>query len=373
MNQQDIASAIYRAVMFKDITSTSLSNYMARAEIGLITPSLYAIELSSRADAAANLSLGMLYKVFFNEYIVPSERVSDVTQTSDKVNLFIGDSSDLKLSASELKNVTEMIDSQTLSWSEAGLKLTEFVDALDISAAILHTTLLGSFDDYVRPAAALNANEAVATVITSSISVLIQREAESQPVPNYVGTSSADIVEAYPTTETITAGGGDDQIILAANDGETTRIVFEKDLSTNGVDLIKNFERGADGDMLDFSSFLTVPDLSLVDTTVSATDITETELPNGAVVVIEGTALLSSSTIAELFGAGLPFASPTDLSKYVFITANLSRDSDIWYVLNNSNTSLIESSEVTKVGTLNGLNSFSLYPFDQANFFSVDI
>ena len=397
MTQQAIGAAIYKAIMLKEIPSNELSDYVSRFEIGLITPSLYALELSASPDAALSLGLGKLYKTFFDKHIEPSEmliwggrisrgltleqiaeqfstsdeflaRFASASSTSDRIKIFVKSFSELVLSESDITFVAELIDSGSLSWAEAGTRLAELLDAVDISAAMLHTSLVGDLDDYSRPSATLEFDKTVATVITSAITVISDREAEDEVVTDYVGTSSSDTIYASSATVSIESGSGNDEIVLAENDGKSTKIIFEKNLSVNGLDSIEFFERGENGDVLDFSAFLTVPNLSLVDTTVSASDITETVLPNGAVVVIEGTSLFSDLTIANLFGTERPFASPTNLSKYVFITANLSQDSDIWYVLNNSNTALIEASEITKVGTLNDVNSFSLFPFDQTNF-----
>ena len=402
MTQQAIGAAIYKAIMLKEIPTNELSDYVSRFEIGLITPSLYALELSSSPDAALSLGLGKLYKTFFDKYIEPSEmliwggrisrgltleqiaeqfstsdeflaRFASASSTSDRIKIFVKSFSDLVLSESDITFVAELIDRGSLSWAEAGTKLAELLDAVDISAAMLHSSLVGDLDDYIRPSATLEFDKSVATVITSAITVISDREAEDVVVTDYVGTSSNDTIYASSATVSIESGSGNDEIVLAENDGKSTKIIFEKNLSVNGLDSIEFFERGENGDVLDFSAFLTVPNLSLVDTTVSASDITETVLPNGAVVVIEGTSLFSDLTIANLFGAGRPFANPTTLSKYVFITANLSQDSDIWYVLNNSNTALIEASEITKVGTLNDVNSFSLFPFDQTNFYTLSV
>ena len=402
MTQQAIGASIYQAIMLKEIPSAELSDYVSRFDIGLITPSLYALELSASPDAALSLGLGKLYKTFFDKYIEPSEmliwggrisrgltleqiadqfstsdeflqRFSGASSTSDRVKIFVQNVKELVLSDSDIKFVAEMIDGGTLTWAEAGTKLAELLDAVDISAAMLHTSLVGDLDDYIRPLTSLNFDKTVATVITSAITVISDREAEDEVVPDYVGTSSSDIIYASSTTESIASSGGNDEIVLAKNDGKSTKIVFEKNLAFNGQDSIAFFERGANGDVLDFSSFLTVPNLSLVETTISASDVAETVLPNGAVVIIEGTSLFSESTIANLFGPERAFANPTGLSKYVFISANMSQDSDIWYILNNTNTSLIESSEITKVGTLNDVNSFSLFPFDQTNFYSLSI
>ena len=397
MTQQAIGAAIYKAIMLKEIPTNELSDYVSRFEIGLITPSLYALELSASPDAALSLGLGKLYKTFFDKHIEPSEmliwggrisrgltleqiaeqfstsdeflaRFASASSTSDRIKIFVKSFSELVLSESDITFVAELIDSGSLSWAEAGTKLAELLDAVDISAAMLHTSLVGDLDDYSRPSATLEFDKTVATVITSAITVISDREAEDEVVTDYVGTSSSDTIYASSATVSIESGSGNDEIVLAKNDGKSTKIIFEKNLSVNGLDSIEFFERGENGDVLDFSAFLTVPNLSLVETTVLASDITETVLPNGAVVVIEGTSLFSDLTIANLFGTERPFASPTNLSKYVFITANLSQDSDIWYVLNNSNTALIEASEITKVGTLNDVNSFSLFPFDQTNF-----
>ena len=402
MTQQAIGAAIYKAIMLKEIPTNELSDYVSRFEIGLITPSLYALELSASPDAALSLGLGKLYKTFFDKHIEPSEmliwggrisrgltleqiaeqfstsdeflaRFASASSTSDRIKIFVKSFSELVLSESDITFVAELIDSGSLSWAEAGTKLAELLDAVDISAAMLHTSLVGDLDDYSRPSATLEFDKTVATVITSAITVISDREAEDEVVTDYVGTSSSDTIYASSATVSIESGSGNDEIVLAENDGKSTKIIFEKNLSVNGLDSIEFFERGENGDVLDFSAFLTVPNLSLVETTVLASDITETVLPNGAVVVIEGTSLFSDLTIANLFGTERPFASPTNLSKYVFITANLSQDSDIWYVLNNSNTALIEASEITKVGTLNDVNSFSLFPFDQTNFHTLSL
>jgi len=402
MTQQAIGAAIYKAIMLKEIPSNDLSDYVSRFDIGLVTPSLYALELSANPDAALSLGLGKLYKTFFDKYIEPSEmliwggrisrgltleqiaeqfstsdefleRFASSSNTSDRIKIFVQNFSDLVLSDNDVNFVAEMIDSGSLSWAEAGTKLAELLDAVDIATAMLHTSLVGDLDDYIRPSASLVFDETVATVITSAITVISDREAEDEVVTDYVGTSSSDTIYASSATVSVESGSGNDEIVLAKNDGKSTKIIFEKDLAANGLDSIEFFERGANADVLDFSSFLTVPNVSLADTTILATDIAETALPNGAVVVIEGTSLFSDLTIANLFGTERPFASPTNLSKYVFITANLSQDSDIWYVLNNANTSLIEASEITKVGTLNNVNSFSLFPFDQSNFYTLSV
>lgn len=401
MNQQAIGASIYKALMLKDIPSDVLSDYVSKLNIGLITPSLFALELATSAEAAMSLGLGKLYKTFFDKYIEPSEmeiwggrisrgltldqiaeqfstsdeflaRFATASNTSEEIKIFVKDFSNLVLSEEDINAIAEMIDSGSLTWAEAGTQLADFLDAVDISAAILHSTLVGDLADYTRPSAFLTIEETVATIITDAITVISEREVEDEVVTDYLGTSASDIITASSATVSIESGSGNDQIVLEENDGKSTKVIFEKNSTINGLDTIKFFERGEGGDVLDFSSFLTVPNLSLVETIISASDTTENVLPNGAVVVIEGAPSFTDATIAGLFGAGLPFASPTNLSKYVLITANIAQDSDIWYVLNNSNTALIEASEITKVGTLNDVNSFSLFPFSQTNFYTLN-
>ena len=401
MNQQAIGASIYKALMLKDIPSDVLSDYVSKLNIGLTTPSLFALELATSAEAAMSLGLGKLYKTFFNKYIEPSEmviwggrisrgltldqiaeqfstsdeflaRFTDASSTSEEIKIFVKDFSSLVLSEEDISSIAEMIDSGSLTWADAGTQLADFLDAVDISAAILHSTLVGDLADYTRPSAFLTIEETVATIITDAIAVISERKVEDEVVTDYLGTSASDIITASSATVSIESGSGNDQIVLEENDGKSTKVIFEKNSTINGLDTIKFFERGEGGDVLDFSSFLTVPNLSLVETIISASDTTENVLPNGAVVVIEGAPSFTDATIAGLFGAGLPFASPTNLSKYVLITANIAQDSDIWYVLNNSNTALIEASEITKVGTLNDVNSFSLFPFSQTNFYTLN-
>ena len=184
MTQQAIGAAIYKAIMLKEITSDDLSDYVSRFDIGLVTPSLYAIELSANPDAALSLGLGKLYKTFFDKYIDPSEmliwggrisrgltleqiaeqfstsdeflvRFAGSSNTSDRIKIFVQNFPELVLSENDIKFVAEMIDSGSLSWAEAGTKLAELLDDADISAAMLHTSLVGDLNDYIRPSASM--------------------------------------------------------------------------------------------------------------------------------------------------------------------------------------------------------------------------
>ena len=99
-------------------------------------------------------------------------------------------------------------------------------------------------------------------------------------------------------------------------------------------------------------------------------------------LVVEGADLTTPASIAALFdtdGDGLdsvaPLATPTSIRKAVVITADLTGDALIWYLVKsaNINTTITEDNivlegEITKVGILEGLNTFSLLPFVIGNF-----
>src|SRR6056300_1761789 len=106
---------------------------------------------------------------------------------------------------------------------------------------MLHSSLVGDLDDYIRPSATLEFDKTVATVITSALTVISDREAEDEVVTDYVGTSSSDTIYASSATVTIESGSGNDEIVLAENDGKSTKIIFEKNLSVNGLDSIEFF------------------------------------------------------------------------------------------------------------------------------------
>ena len=106
------------------------------------------------------------------------------------------------------------------------------------------------------------------------------------------------------------------------------------------------------------------------------------EIAGRDVLVVEGADLTTPASIAALFdtdGDGLdsvaPLATPTSIRKAVVITADLTGDALIWYLVKsaNINTTITEDNivlegEITKVGILEGLNTFSLLPFVIGNF-----
>ena len=101
-------------------------------------------------------------------------------------------------------------------------------------------------------------------------------------------------------------------------------------------------------------------------------------LPNGDVLVAVGNGLNTPEAVAGLFGTGLaaaPFAQPSVAAKSapakaVLITADIVGDARIWYVVNQTGTSVIDNTEVTLVGLLKDVNNLALtgYGFVAANF-----
>lgn len=205
---------------------------------------------------------------------------------------------------------------------------------------------------------------------SGSLSSATQLDARSFDSLNidYTGNAQTDTYYASGGQNTIRGSGGDDTLTL--NDGQDT-LVFETELSTNGIDTINNFQIGTGGDILDFSNLLNVPDNSQV-ATAAIVDTTQRTWNNGDILVVSGTELTTSASIAALFTNGSTngtFAAPNGLSKAVVITASVIGDAAVWHIVNDDATgNTIEADEVTQVATLTGINNLTLQGFVTDNF-----
>ena len=159
------------------------------------------------------------------------------------------------------------------------------------------------------------------------------------------------------------------------------KFIFSATAATNGIDRIQNFEIGTGGDILDLFKFTTKTGTSKIAYRY-ATSVASTAWASGDVLVVEGADLTTSASIATLFdtdGTGTtskaPLATPTSITKAVIITADVTGDALIWYVVKSANISstitednIILESEISQVGIIEGLNTFSLVPFVIGNF-----
>ena len=190
----------------------------------------------------------------------------------------------------------------------------------------------------------------------------------SKVTVNLTGDDADNKLTASDLGGSITGGKGADT--LTGGTG-VDRFIFSSLASDNGVDTIKAFTLGISGDVLDFSKFLNKTGTSHINS-VSATSATNAVWASGDVLIVNGYALDTPAKIAALFNSGVaaPYAAPAAASKMVVISADIIGDASVWCVVNQTSTSVIDSSEVTLVGTLSGINNIGLagYGFVTANF-----
>ena len=199
--------------------------------------------------------------------------------------------------------------------------------------------------------------------------------ADSGFVVSFVGDANDNSYVASYVGDLVRAGGGDDT--LTAGIGKDT-FIFEASANANGFDTIKDFDI-AGGDILDLSRFLNITGTGLVATQSANSE--QVEWANGDVLVYQGVAITEEVDLVALFDqtssdTAAPFSYAQSDGKAVVITSASDGDASIWYLVKNSNATstfsadrnVVLESEVTLVGTLEGINNLSLSPFTAANF-----
>ncbi len=189
-----------------------------------------------------------------------------------------------------------------------------------------------------------------------------------------IGDDSNNTLQTSALGATVTGAGGDDQ--LTGNAG-ADQFVFAATAAANGVDTLYNFKPGAGGDTLNFSAFLNKTGTSHL-APVRQDSTANTAWENGDVLVVTSNGLDTPAAIAALFqsrASNAPYAQPSAAAKsapakVVMITADIIGDAKIWYIVNQTNTSTVEASEITLVGTLKDINNLGLtgYGFAASNF-----
>lgn len=213
-----------------------------------------------------------------------------------------------------------------------------------------------------------NATNGGATAATAATAVSVSFKGDSA-ANNYVASYVGDRIEGSGDADTLVGGTGID------------RFVFSSTATNNGVDQIQKFKVGAGGDILDFSAFLTKTGTANVKTLVaSAPTATGAKWASSDVVVVEGSGLTTPEKVATLFdsdGAGTGtgvLATPTTVSKAVLITADVTGDAYVWYLVKGGSVSatinansVVAASDITLVGILEGVNSLVLVPMVATN------
>lgn len=196
----------------------------------------------------------------------------------------------------------------------------------------------------------------------------------TKAVVSIVGDDADNVLKVSKLGGSLAGGRGGDALYL--NSGVDT-LVFASTAAENGSDVIYGFKPGTGGDVLNFSAFLNKTGTGHI-TAVSQSSTANAVWTNGDVLVAVGNGLDTPEAVASLFGTGLaaaPFAQPSAAAKSapakaVLITADIVGDAKVWYVVNQTGTSMIDSTEVTLVGVLKDVNNLALsgYGFVAGNF-----
>jgi len=199
--------------------------------------------------------------------------------------------------------------------------------------------------------------------------------AGNKSVVQFVGDANDNSYLASYIGDFIRGGGGND--FLRGGPGKDT-FIFEATAEANGVDTIAGFSI-AQGDVLNFSAFLNVTGTSLVAAQTASTP--QKAWANGDVLVYQGTPVTTSEELIALFDATgtdttRPFSYARSDGKAVVITAGVTGDAHIWYLLKEKDATPvfqsaknpITESEVSLVGVLQGVHNLTLVPFTAGNF-----
>ncbi|WP_371324031.1 DUF4214 domain-containing protein [Dechloromonas sp. ZY10] len=182
----------------------------------------------------------------------------------------------------------------------------------------------------------------------------------------FKGGSEANSYLASPLGDNITGGGGNDILTLGA--GIDTVVL--PSAPGSGVVEIRDFKPGKGGDILKLSGFLVstkTANLGVIDTN-QAVPATPKAWANGDVLLTIGSSALTATDIAALFGTQL--ALPTTARKAVVLSADVTGNTQIWYLTNPSGADVatISAAEVVLVGNLVGVNNLELAGLAANNF-----
>lgn len=378
--------AIYAASLFREPSDAEIELLELQFSRGLSTPTLLASQLLIGSEAEDYQRVGALYLLIFNRaptyeemliwggilrsgipvndltaYFLNSElfseRVGAISSVPALLQEMVGAVSSFQLGASEAQAYATQISSGTLSPTEAIAQLLAIAETKNVGVKLLTSSVNG--------AANLALDTPTEETLELAVSTLLNDLSTATLADTVEGSDVADVVQSTDYATTLRGLGGDD-IIQLSSVSET--ILFESSASANGVDLIRSFTLGEAGDVLDFRPYLNQTNATPATSAVSSTATAESPWRNGDILAVAGNGLSSASNIAGLFGTGSAFASPTEGSKAVVITADIVGNASIWYLLNQTDTSNVTADELTLVGTLEGINNIKLVGFTAANF-----
>lgn len=175
---------------------------------------------------------------------------------------------------------------------------------------------------------------------------------EATQLINVLGDAADNTIVGSSLGDRITAAQGNDTLVLGVG---SDAVYFADSAAANGLDRIDNFALGKD--VLNFASFLnkTKGVVNLV--SVDANKGFESAWSSGDLLAVNGFGLDSAQAVADLFGAGNAIAAPNGLSKAVVMTASISGDAKLWFVVNETDLGRITANEVQQVANLTGINN----------------
>lgn len=381
-----IVKHICNGILFREAQDSEISYWSNRLDLELTTPSLLTLGAADQSTFMdQNLHLATMYYNVFGTYPPISEMMFwrsvldngasliDIGSTFADSNQFYElypsakTSNSAKLvaliSSSGVNNISNALKTEaitalnqgTLQWGSVVKYLSDYSGKhQEVGLSLLWSALNSSIPTTADISTLGNDREtAVSKIFTGYLTTTTDAQTNANDV--FVATAGDDTIRTGIGDDTITTGNGID------------RIVFEATSALNGIDTIKDFTIGLDGDILDFTLFLNQPNNLNIDT-VESVSTNEIGWSNGDILVLSGYNLTTSTNIAAAFGTGLAFAAPNGASKAVIITADIIGDATVWYIVNQTDTANITGDEITKVATLSGINNLTLIGFDTTNF-----
>lgn len=215
-------------------------------------------------------------------------------------------------------------------------------------------------------AAVTNVDFSAIPVPVASTSTTSSAATSSAQLIVFKGGSEVNNYIASPLGDSINGGGGNDILTLGA--GVDT--VVMPTTPGSGVVQIRDFVPGKGGDILKLNGFLVstkTSNLGVIDTN-QAPPTTLKSWNNGDVLLTIGASALTETDIAGLFGTRL--AQPTTARKAVILSADVTGNTQIWYLTNPSGADVatISAAEVVLVGNLVGVNNLELAGLAANNF-----
>lgn len=175
------------------------------------------------------------------------------------------------------------------------------------------------------------------------------------------GGSGSDTLTGNGGGDTFVGKGGNDTFNLGSNDGASDTVTFAAPGTANGLDTVNHFAAGASGDLLSFSAFgltgSSTPTFQAITADQTISSGANVFAFSSTLVSTDGSGTLSAqaSSIATSIGALSSFASSLANDTFAFVVHDTQGHSAVWQ-WDDTGDSDVDSGELTKVATLDGVN-----------------